>query len=107
VELRTPFELDRQAVDDVERGALDADWQPVKDAARQIAFAEDAMVFDGFASSGVDGIKAGSSNPAIALPTDPAGYPVAVAQAMSALRLARAGEASGSSPCHGVPYIQM
>ena len=33
VELRVPFELDRQAIDDVERGAKDSDWQPVKDAA--------------------------------------------------------------------------
>jgi uncharacterized linocin/CFP29 family protein len=41
VELRVPFELDRQQIDDVERGANDSDWQPVKDAARRIAFAED------------------------------------------------------------------
>src|SRR6202046_5308018 len=31
VELRFPFELDRQAIDDVERGANDSDWQPAKD----------------------------------------------------------------------------
>src|SRR5262245_32766119 len=37
VELRAPFELDRQMIDDVERGAADSDWQPAKDAARQIA----------------------------------------------------------------------
>ena len=41
VELRVPFTVDRLQIDDVERGAKDADWQPVKDAARQIAFAED------------------------------------------------------------------
>ena len=41
VELRVPFELDRHTIDDVERGANDSDWQPAKDAARQIAFAED------------------------------------------------------------------
>src|ERR1700722_13454904 len=39
LELRVPFELSRQAIDDVERGAEDSDWQPLKDAARQIAFA--------------------------------------------------------------------
>src|SRR4051794_19970014 len=27
VELRVPFDLDRQAIDDVERGAEDSDWQ--------------------------------------------------------------------------------
>src|SRR6201988_3044486 len=41
VELRTSFDLDRQAIDDVERGAMDSDWQPVKNAAQQLAFAED------------------------------------------------------------------
>ena len=49
VELRVPFTVDRQQVDDVERGAKDPDWQPVKDAARQIAFAEDRAVFEGYA----------------------------------------------------------
>src|SRR5262249_29166089 len=31
VELRVPFELDRQQIDDVERGSADSDWQPAKD----------------------------------------------------------------------------
>src|SRR5215218_2237327 len=52
IELRVPFTLDRQQVDDVERGAKDADWQPVKDAARQIAFAEDNAVFQGYPEAG-------------------------------------------------------
>src|SRR5215469_4775383 len=50
VELRVSFELTRQAIDDVERGATDADWSPVKEAARKIAFAEDRSVFDGYAA---------------------------------------------------------
>src|SRR5580704_5798834 len=49
VELRVPFDLDRQAIDDVERGANDSDWQPAKDAARQIAFSEDGAIFEGYA----------------------------------------------------------
>jgi hypothetical protein len=35
-------------IDDVERCANDSDWQPAKDAARQIAFAEDSAIFEGF-----------------------------------------------------------
>jgi uncharacterized linocin/CFP29 family protein len=35
VELRVPFALSRSQVDSVERGALDPDWQPVKDAAKK------------------------------------------------------------------------
>jgi uncharacterized linocin/CFP29 family protein len=87
VELIAPFELDRQAIDDVERGALDADWQPVKDAARQLAFAEDRTVFEGYAAGGIQGIREGTSNPAIALPNDARAYPEAFAQAISQLRL--------------------
>ena len=49
VELRVPFDLDRQQIDDVERGADDSDWQPAKDAARLLAFAEDRAIFEGYA----------------------------------------------------------
>jgi uncharacterized linocin/CFP29 family protein len=87
VELRVPFELDRQAIDDVERGANDSDWQPAKDAARQIAFAEDGAIFDGYAAAGIGGIREGTSNPIMTLPADVRDYPEAVAQALSQLRL--------------------
>ena len=62
VELRVPFELDRQQIDDVERGASDSDWQPAKDAARLLAFAEDRAIFDGY---GAAGIQASAREPAI------------------------------------------
>jgi uncharacterized linocin/CFP29 family protein len=88
VELRVPFELTRQAVDDVERGATDSEWSPVKDAARKIAFAEDRSVFDGYAAAGIEGVRQGSSNPPLTLPSHVKGYPGAVAQAVSQLRLA-------------------
>lgn len=88
VELRVPFELARQAIDDVERGATDSDWLPVKEAARKIAFAEDRSVFDGYAAAGIQGIREGSSNPAVVLPANVRGYPGATAQAVSQLRLA-------------------
>jgi len=88
VELRVPFELSRQQIDDVERGATDSDWSPVKEAARKIAFAEDRAVFDGYAAAGIQGIRQGSSNPATVLPANVRVYPDAVAQAVSQLRLA-------------------
>jgi len=87
VELRVPFELDRQAIDDVERGSLDADWQPVKDAARRLAFAEDRAVFEGYPAAHIAGIRAGTSNPPATLPADARAYPDAIAQAISQLRL--------------------
>ena len=62
VEFRVPFELDRQ-IDDVERGANDSDWQPAKDAAQKIAYAEDQAIFEGYAAAGIVGVRQGSSNP--------------------------------------------
>lgn len=88
VELRIPFTLSRQAIDDVERGSLDSDWQPLKDAARKIAYAEDRAVFDGYAAADIGGIRPGASNPALTLPAAAMGYPAAVAQAVNRLRLA-------------------
>lgn len=88
VELRVPFKLTRAAIDDVARGSNDSDWQPLKDAARQIALAEDRMVFQGYAEAGIKGILPESSNPAVPLPATVADYPEAVARAVSALRLA-------------------
>lgn len=88
VELRVPFELSRSAIDDVERGALDSDWSPVKDAARRLAFAEDRAVFEGYAAVGIQGIRQCSSNAALALPASVKNYPDAVARAVSELRLA-------------------
>ena len=88
VELRVPFELTRQAIDDVERGATDSDWSAVKEAARTIAFAEDRAVFDGYSAAGIQGMRQGASNPAVTLSLDARSYPGAVAQAVSQLRLA-------------------
>lgn len=87
VELRVPFELQRQAIDDVDRGANDSDWQPAKEAARKIAFAEDQAIFDGYAAAGIAGIRQGTSNPVMTLPSDVRQYPDAIAQGLTQLRL--------------------
>jgi uncharacterized linocin/CFP29 family protein len=86
VELRVPFELTREAIDSVERGANDPDLQPLKDAARKIAFAEDRVIFEGYEAAGIEGIRHGASNKAVALPSGVDDYPAAVAKAVSALR---------------------
>ncbi|MFT4112328.1 family 1 encapsulin nanocompartment shell protein [Silvibacterium sp.] len=87
VELRVPFELSRQTIDDVERGSNDSDWQPAKDAARKLAFAEDRAIFNGYKDADIQGICESTSNPIVALPADVREYPDAVAQALSQLRL--------------------
>ncbi|WP_030663707.1 family 1 encapsulin nanocompartment shell protein [Streptomyces cellulosae] len=93
VELRVPFTIDRRQADDVARGAKDADWQPVKDAARQLAFAEDHAVFEGYAAAGIAGLRQSSSNPPLTLPSEVRDYPDVVSRAVTALRLAGVGGA--------------
>ncbi|MEU6841533.1 family 1 encapsulin nanocompartment shell protein [Streptomyces sp. NPDC046716] len=88
VELRVPFVVSREAVDDVERGSLDSDWQPVKDAARSMAFAEDQAIFDGYEAAGIPGLRERTSNPALSLPAEPRDYPDTISRALTALRLA-------------------
>lgn len=87
VELRVPFVLARSAIDDVTRGSGDSNWQPVKDAARKLALAEDRMVFGGYADAAVKGIVPQSSNPPVQLPPDVADYPEAIAKAVGDLML--------------------
>jgi len=87
VELRVPFELDRQMIDDVERGANDSDRQPAKDAARTIAFVEDSAIFTGYSAGGIQGIRQGTSNPIETLPADVRNYPDVIAHSISVLRL--------------------
>ena len=91
VQLRVPFTVSRQDVDDVERGAQDPDWQPVKEAARQIAFAEDRAIFEGYPAAGITGVRKSSSNPVATLPAEARDYPAVISQAVSTLRLVGVG----------------
>ena len=91
IELRVPFRVTRQDVDDVERGSEDSDWQPVKDAVQQIALAEDRAIFHGLGSAGIDGIAPTSSNQLVHASDDVTEFPEAVAHAVNELRLAGVG----------------
>jgi uncharacterized linocin/CFP29 family protein len=118
IELRMPFELTRQAIDDVDRGANDSDWQPAKDAAREIAFAEDSAIFEGYNAAGIVGVRQGTSNPKLTLPADVREYPDAIAQGLSQLRLvgvngpyavllgAAAYTALAETSDHGYPVLE-
>lgn len=88
VRLRVPFTLSRAEIDAVERGAHDADWNPVKDAAKKLAFVEDRAIFEGYPAASIEGVRRASSNPALTLPEDPRDIPDVISQALSALRLA-------------------
>lgn len=88
VRLRVPFTLSRSEIDDVERGAQDADWDPVKAAAKKLAFVEDRAIFEGYPAASIEGVRSASSNPALTLPNDARDFPDVISQALSGLRLA-------------------
>ncbi|MDP7726448.1 family 1 encapsulin nanocompartment shell protein [Mycobacterium sp. TY814] len=75
VRLRVPFTLSRNEIDDVERGSNDSDWEPVKVAAKKLAFVEDRGIFEGYAPASIQGIRSASSNPPLTLPNDPRHIP--------------------------------
>jgi uncharacterized linocin/CFP29 family protein len=91
VELRTELTLPRAVIDSIARGAPDPDLDPVVDAARRMAFAEDNLVFNGFGAGGVKGLAQASPHAALAMPSDFDRFPTAVAQAIGVLREAGVG----------------
>ena len=88
VELRAEFTLSREELDAIERGAKDADLDPVVDAARRIALAEDTLVIEGCEAVDIDGIAAGSEHPVIEIGKDYNEFPTYVVQAVGMLRAA-------------------
>ena len=64
VRLRVPFTLSRYEIDNVERGAQDSDWDPVKAAAKKLAFVEDRAIFEGYPAASIEGIRTCQLQPA-------------------------------------------
>ncbi len=90
VEFKTPFTLRRGELDALASGAKDADLQPVIEAAKAAALAEDQAIFHGFPAGQIHGI--GEVTTPLALSTDYLAYPRVVAEAVAHLRqLAIAG----------------
>ena len=86
IEIRVPFTVSRSEIDAVGRGAKDADWSPVKQAAVKAAQAEDEAIFDGYATGGITGIVQASGHPVLFLSDDYPRYPGIVAEALNLLR---------------------
>jgi uncharacterized linocin/CFP29 family protein len=91
VELRVPFAMRRSELDAIDRGAKDPDTDPVIEAARAIAIAEDRAIFHGYPAAGIRGICEGSADAAVELSDDYASYPILVATALNRLRDAGVG----------------
>ncbi len=91
LEIRRRFSLARSEIDAVDRGAQDADLDPVVDAARAFAIAEDTAVFRGFAAGHIAGMHDASPHDVIALTEDFDRYPNHVAKAIAVLKEAGVG----------------
>lgn len=86
IELRTPLRLSLHELDDIARGALDPDLDPVRDAAEKIAEAEDSAIFNGFAAAGIAGMSGASPHDPVYLPDNGTRYPAAIVRAREVLR---------------------
>jgi uncharacterized linocin/CFP29 family protein len=85
LELRTPFELSLDELDAADRGA-DPDLNPLIDAARRAALAEDSIVFHGHEAAGIAGIGPASPHDPLDISDDYDEYPGVVARAVASLR---------------------
>lgn len=90
VELSATCTVARDELEAVDRGG-DPDLEPVTDAARRLARAEDTLVFHGAPGTGVDGMVAASPHEALVIGDDYGQFPSLVAQATARLRQAGVG----------------
>jgi uncharacterized linocin/CFP29 family protein len=89
VELRREFSISRAELRAADRGAPDADLEPLDTAAASVARAENVAVFHGFGEAGITGIAEASPHDPIALSDDADRYPGDAAKAVE--RLLQAG----------------
>jgi uncharacterized linocin/CFP29 family protein len=87
-ELRIPFEISRDELESIGRGARDANLDPVRNAARAAAIAEDRAVFQGYKAGAITGIFDAAAEQRLTIPDKFEDYPDIVAEATHRLRSA-------------------
>lgn len=88
VELRAGLSLPVEALADIERGSGGVALSALDDAARQLAIAENVVVFHGYDQAGITGITQASRHTDLHLGRDFVSYPRQVARAVATLRSA-------------------
>jgi uncharacterized linocin/CFP29 family protein len=86
LELRTPFGLERDELDAVDRGSTSPDLSALIEAARRAAEVEDRAVFHGHPEGGFVGMTEASPHAPLPIDDNYNAYPRTVAQAVAALR---------------------
>jgi uncharacterized linocin/CFP29 family protein len=84
-ELRADFGVSRAALRDLDRGAVDIDFDAADDAARRIAEAENVAVFHGWSAAGIVGVAEASEMAPIVAAQNFTDYPTHVAKAVETL----------------------
>lgn len=82
VESRLPFKLNQMELDNISRGAKDADLEPLEDAARRASLFEESAIYYGLKNAGIEGMLPAVENDPIALPAAAADYASAVADGL-------------------------
>jgi uncharacterized linocin/CFP29 family protein len=86
VELRVTFTLNRDDLDNADRGDPAVELGPLATAVRQLALAENVAVFHGYSDGGIKGITEQSSHSLLPVQGEWSAYPNVVASAVARLR---------------------
>lgn len=84
-EARVDFSLSLEELDNVNRGALEVDLEPAREAAVRLATFEERFVYEGLEPAQVRGILSQTPHPPVELGSDPSSYVSAVARGMQHL----------------------
>jgi uncharacterized linocin/CFP29 family protein len=85
-EVRVPFTVSRDEIDDLERGAQDPEFDDLARAAREAAEIENRALFHGWPDALIEGIAASSPYDPLGLGAETDRYPAVVARAVDVLR---------------------
>ncbi|HKL67606.1 MAG TPA: family 1 encapsulin nanocompartment shell protein [Bacteroidales bacterium] len=70
IEIRKPFKVNLMELDNINRGAKDADLEDLENAAREIALFEEKLIYKGF-SNHIKGLEASAEGKAVELDDEP------------------------------------
>jgi uncharacterized linocin/CFP29 family protein len=87
-ELRIPFELEREELELIDRGAGRVELEPLHEAAKVFAASEDTALFEGYPEAEIPGIVADSTQKGVTLPREAEEIPAAATEALEQLRQA-------------------
>ena len=86
IELETRFDVGREELESLGRGAKDVDLSAAVEAAERIARAEDRAIFHGYREGGIGGIVERSEHAGLPISEDYTNYPSTVVAAIEKLR---------------------